>query len=189
MIPLNLKRRHLRAPLRNEVVVIDSDGSNCLASVGNISEGGIFIHGVQFSPQDNSFSLFFELPIIPDMTKFSRKELLNFDQGSFEYKVIGALAESRRVTESIDSNNHQAFSVGCEFVDLRAESQEEIKRYVSQYSVNIVYVLSLFEQGTNKDEIKKLIKKCLSLLGYDVSISLNSLREKLLHDYQSLESL
>ena len=177
MIPLSLKRRHLRAPLRNEIVVISDGGENCLASVGNISEGGVFIQNVDFSLGEKGFSLFFEIPIIPDLTKYSRKEILNLNQDSFEYKVIGAMAESRREVQSVNEINEQVFSVGCEFVDLRSESQEEIKRYVAQYSVNIVYVLSLFEQGTNKEDIRNLIKKCLSLMGYDTTVSLSTLRE------------
>ena len=120
MIPLNLKRRHLRAPLRNEIVVISDGGENCLASVGNISEGGIFIHNVNFSVSEKGFSLFFEIPLIPDLTKYSRKEILNLNQDSFEYKVIGAMAESRREIEAVNETNKQVYSVGCEFVDLRS---------------------------------------------------------------------
>ena len=65
--------------------------------------------------------------------------------------------EQWRITprnRAVNETNKQVYSVGCEFVDLRSESQEEIKRYVAQYSVNIVYVLSLFEQGLNKEDIK-----------------------------------
>ena len=79
--------------------------------------------------------------------------------------------------------------VGCEFVDIRREAQEKIIDYVRNFSVNTVFSLTLFEQGTHRTEVKELIRQCSNLLNYGRDLSMAKIREQLLHDYQSLESL
>ena len=94
--------------------------------------------------------------------------------------------EVRREFYSEESNIK---NLGCEFIDIRREAQELIKDYVRTFGVDIVYTLTLFEQGTHKEEVSSLIRKCVELLGYDRAMSMAKIRENLLHDYQSLESL
>ena len=71
----------------------------------------------------------------------------------------------------------------------RREAQEKISDYVRNFSVNTVFALTLFEQGTHRSEVKSLIRQCSTLLSYEKDVSMAKIRERLLHDYQSLESL
>ena len=185
MIPLKLKRRYLRAPLNNECLI--KVGKELLkGEVSNISEGGLLLKEFQVLPHDKQFSVFMEIPALPDFTKISTNELLDLGRGSFEFDIVGTIVEVKRSKLNESSNTYE---FGCEFADIRREAQEKINEYVRNFGVNIVFSLTLFEQGTHRSEVKVLIKKCVELLNYSNGMSMAKIREQLLHDYQSLESL
>ena len=185
MIPLKLKRRHLRAPINSDCLYkLDKDIFKARSL--NISEGGVFLSEVKEDVPNKQLTVFLSLPKIPNFTTLSTNELLLTGKDSMESSIIGTIVEVRRETfceEGLSKN------LGCEFVDIRREAQEFIKDYVRTFGVDIVYTLTLFEQGTHKEEVSNLIRKCIELLGYDRSMSMAKIRESLLHDYQSLESL
>lgn len=185
MIPLKLKRRYLRAPMNNECLYKDSDTISS-AHVYNISEGGCLLGRIQNEPSSEQFTTFLDIPCIPDFTKLSVNEIMMTGVESFSREVIGTVVETRR--SKIDQLTG-LYEIGCEFVDIRRESQEKINDYVRNFSVNTVFSLTLFEQGTHRDEVKNLIRQCSTLLNYEKGLSMAKIREQLLHDYQSLESL
>ena len=194
MIPLKLKRRHLRAPLANKCIFID-EGTCFKGRVWNISEGGILLGGVGIFPTSKQFSVFFDLPLLPDFSLLSTSEIFSLSSESFDHSVYGAQVEVRRSFEHnferLETGEDSSLNknTGCEFVHLSNEAQRAIKKYVANFSVNIVYVLSLFEQGYHRKEVSDLIRKSISLLNYDENLKLSQSRQIVLHDYQSLESL
>ena len=185
MIPLKLKRRYLRAPLNSECLIkVGRSLQSGLAS--NISEGGLLLQEFEILPEEKQFSVFMEVPSLPDFTKVTTSELLNLGKETFEHDVIGTIVEVRRSRLNEESRTYE---FGCEFADIRREAQEKISEYVRNFGVNIVFSLTLFEQGTHREEVKVLIRKCVELLNYPADMSMAKIRERLLHDYQSLESL
>ena len=188
MIPLKLKRRHLRAPLGNEFLFID-EGTFFKASILNISEGGGLLSDLAFFPESKQIPIFFDIPFLPDFSKMSTTEIFSLDQDSFKHNIHGAQIESRRNFEHEEEDGKLVKKMGCEFVHLTNDAQEDVKRYVATFSINIIFVLSLFEQGHHRQEVSDLIRKSISLLNYDESLKLSETRQTILHDYQSLESL
>ena len=185
MIPLKLKRRYLRAPMNNECLYKDS-GFVGKAFVHNISEGGVLIGNLIEAPKSDQFTIFLEIPQLPDFTRMSTGELMLIGAESFDREIVGTIVEMRRSQTNEETGLFQA---GCEFVDIRKEAQEKISDYVRNFSVNTVFSLTLFEQGTHRAEVKDLIRQCSNLLNYGRDLSMAKIREQLLHDYQSLESL
>ena len=168
MIPLKLKRRYLRAPLNSECLI--KAGKNLHSGLAsNISEGGLLLKGFKLQPDESQFSVFMELPSLPDFTKVTTNELLNLGRETFEYDVIGTIVEVRRSKLDEESSSYE---FGCEFADIRREAQEKICEYVRNFGVNIVFSLTLFEQGTHREEVKVLIRKCVELLNYPMDMSM-----------------
>jgi len=188
MIPLKLKRQHLRAPLVNECLFID-EGTFFKGTILNISEGGGLLSDLNFYPDSKQFSLFFDLPILPDFSTLPASEIFSLDKNNFEHQIYGTLVESRRNFEAKLDDGKRIKKMGAEFIDPSKDVQEGIKKYVSTFSINIIYVLSLFEQGHHRKAVSDLIRKVISLLNYDGSLKLSVSRQIVLHDYQSLESL
>ena len=156
------------------------------ALVYNISEGGVLLGELVNTPDSEQFTIFIEIPKLPDFTKMSTSELMLVGPESFSRDIVGTIVENRRSHKNDETG---LFQIGCEFVDIRREAQEKISDYVRNFSVNTVFALTLFEQGTHRPEVKSLIRQCSTLLNYGKGLSMAKIREQLLHDYQSLESL
>ena len=151
--------------------------------------------GLGFYPASDEFSVFFDLPVLPDFSQLSTSEIFSLSKENFVHSIYGAQVAQRRSFEEgferlmPQENLKLNKNVGCEFVHLSNDAQRLIKEYVANFSVNIVYVLSLFEQGYHRKEVSDLIRKSISLLNYDENLKLSQSRQIVLHDYQSLESL
>ena len=78
-------------------------------------------------------------------------------------------------------------NIGCQFYEITPLSIDRIKNYVSNCGQNIIYILGLFESSSKKKNML-LIEHLAKVLGYECD-SVPLLRAKMLHVYQSLESL
>ena len=185
MIPLKLRRKHLRAPLHTNFLYKDSRGVR-KGTVENISEGGVYLTGLDDTPPNQIFDVFFDLPEIVNFSGLPMSEILSLGRESFKHHVFHAELEVKR---SNDIGHNNSLAIGCEFFKIDSDQQDLIKRYVSNYATNIVFTLSLFEQGIHRREVKELVMKSVDLLNYPRIEKTADLRQKLLHDYQSLESL
>ena len=185
MIPLKLRRKHLRAPLHTNFLYKDARGVR-KGVVENISEGGVYLTGLDQLPPNQIFDVFFDLPELVDFSGLPMSEILSLGKESFKHHVFHAELEVKRTAEKKSASFH---SIGCEFFKIDGEKQRLIKNYVSNYATNIIFTLSLFEQGVHRKEVKELIMKSVDLLNYPRIEKAADLRQKLLHDYQSLESL
>ena len=72
-------------------------------------------------------------------------------------------------------------------VTSETEAQNVIADYVTTFTKNTVYLLTLFE-SSSQHQIE-LIRMISTFLGYKADEKLPALRQKVLHDYQSLEGL
>jgi hypothetical protein len=184
MIPLKLRRKHLRAPLHTNFLYKVNHGVH-KGVVQNISEGGLLLSGMNPSCAGDSFWIFFDLPEIANFSNMPISDILSLGTESFRHQIFEAEVEIKRKPVPGDSSSY----IGCEFFKIDNLPQRKIKEYVSNYASNIVFTLSLFEQGVHRKDVKDLIYKSVSLLNYPRVEKLAELRQKLLHDYQSLESL
>ena len=185
MIPLRLRRKHLRAPL-NTHYLFEGDRVIEKGLVENISEGGLLLSGRQMNSPKKPFSIYFDLPEIVNFSSMPISEILSVGKENFKHHIIFAELEMRRALPEGENKKHL---LGCEFTNIDHDSQSLIKEYVSNYAANIIFTLALFEQGVHRQDVKELIQKSVNLMNYPLVDKMTDLRQKLLHDYQSLESL
>lgn len=134
------------------------------------------------------------LPVAINMIHYPRfqtmtpDELKQLTRDDLERTVIKTKVKMVRTFEN-KSNVDLVFInyIGCEFLEVTAEFKAAITDYVENFTKNIVYLLSLFEG--KKSEQTDVLKSVAELLGYDRKMQIPLLRAKVLHDYQSLESL
>lgn len=184
-----LQRKYLRAPLKSTCLYVDGEHV-FKARILNISEGGILLADLPHIPEINS------LPFAIDILQFPRLQNLTIDQlkvlngNDFSRTIVKTKARMVRTFEG-QSNVDKVFAnfIGCEFFNPNKEFKMAVSQYVETFAKNTVYLLSLFESLGNRSEQLELLKIVAHLLGYDRRMKIPLLRAKVLHDYQSLESL
>jgi len=183
------KRAYLRAPIKTELLYED-EGAVLTGRCKNISEGGILIGDLSHVPEINVIPLLIDLPLYPD---FARLNIFKIDFNSkmeIERKIVRLRCKIVRSFQG-KSEVEQALLpfIGCQFVEPSPESILVIREYVSLFARNIVFLLTLFEQSGRNQKQLPLLRYLAKTLGYDDKMQLAFLRQKILHDYQSLESL
>ncbi len=181
-----LKRHYLRAPLVREILYED-DGAVLKALTSNISEGGVLLENLPHMPEINLIPLVLDIPNYPPVSEMLPSFFTHAKVESLERRIIRVRA---KIVRNFEKNNaiDAIFipKVGCEFVKPTDEAAKVIFDYIKTFSKNIVYLLSLFESGKRKDI--ELLRQVSSFLGYNGQEKLLILRQKVLHDYQSLEA-
>jgi hypothetical protein len=183
------KRQYLRAPLRSTCLYIDGDYV-LKARTNNISEGGILLSELPHIPEINALPIMLSLVEFPRFQSLSFEDLKNLNLDDFPVKIVRVKARLVRSFEG-ESNIDRIFRkfIGCEFYASNDEFKITVKNYVETYAKNIVYLLSLFESLGNKTEQLEALRTIAQFLGHDRKMKIPLLRAKVLHDYQSLESL
>lgn len=189
MQPPRLKRKHLRAPLRTEFLY-NSDGYALKGRVINISEGGILLSELPQIPPINAIPIIVEMPEYPDFQKLGTERILKLRKEAIGRRVVRMRAaivrsfEGKTEVEKVFVTN-----IGCKFVNPPVELINEIRDYVSLFARNTIYLLQLFESMGKSQTQRDVLRQISSFLGYDHTEKIAILRQKVLHDYQSLESL
>lgn len=183
------QRKHLRAPLKSEALYIDDDHV-FKARTLNISEGGILLCELPHVPDINAIPMMVALIHYPKLGTLSPEKIKSLNPAEFPRSVIKLKARMVRTFEG-KSTVEKLFltHIGCELYPPPEEVKKEIIEYVNTFAKNTVYLLSLFESNHHKKEQVELVRKVAELLGYDATMAMPLLRQKVLHDYQSLESL
>jgi hypothetical protein len=184
-----LQRKFLRAPLKSTCLYVDGEYV-FKARVLNISEGGILLSDLPHIPEINSLPLALQLPLFPRLQNLSLEELkvLNIDE--LPRTILKTKARMVRTFEG-QSNVDKVFVnfIGCLLVNPSAEFKLGVSKYVETFSKNTVFLLSLFESLGNRADQLEHLRSVAHSLGYDRRMKIPLLRSKVLHDYQSLESL
>lgn len=179
------QRHHLRSPLTSDVLYV-SDGHVHKGRSVNISEGGVLLENLPHVPEINAMPLMMALPQLPSFSQLSPDYLKTMEITHFDRKIIRSKA---RLVRSFEGHSvvEKVFvqKIGCEFVLPSEEVQKDIADYVQMSAKNIVYLLGLFQKSSQVEVLRNVAK----ILGYDDQEKLPLLRQKVLHDYQSLESL
>lgn len=174
-------RRHLRAPFRSVCLYVDGEYV-FKARTNNISEGGILLSELSHLPEINALPLMVVLTEFPRFQNFSFDDLKKMNIEDFPQKVVKVKA---RLVRSFQEGKF----IGCEFYTSNDEFILSVRNYVETYAKNVVYLLSLFESLGNKTEQLEALRTIAQFLGHDRKMKIPLLRAKVLHDYQSLESL
>ncbi|MDD4972818.1 MAG: PilZ domain-containing protein [Bacteriovorax sp.] len=184
-----LQRKFLRAPLKSVCLYVDGEHV-FKARVLNISEGGILLSDLPHIPEINSLPLAIDLVIFPRLQTLNLEQLKVLNIEEFPRTIMKTKARMVRTFEG-QSNVDRIFVnfIGCEFYNPTSEFKMGVFRYVETFAKNTVYLLSLFESLGNRSEQLELLRTVAHLLGYDRRMKVPLLRAKVLHDYQSLESL
>ena len=183
------RRAHLRAPI-NDHLLYKCKNYVLTGYCSNISEGGLLIRHLSLVPEEREFEVMIPLTSYPDFSKMNIGKLLSTTRDVFERDVITATVSLVRSFEGLNEVERTLqTSIGVRMTDMSRESKNLISSYVSTYSKNIIYLLGLFEHNDRKTSSVALIRKTSELLGYDSEEKMLLLRLKILHDYQSLESL
>lgn len=183
------KRKYIRAPFRSVCLYVDGD-IVLKARTNNISERGILLSEVPRIPILNPFPLMLILTEYPRFQSLQFEDLKKMTIDDFPQQVVKVRAQLTRSFEG-ESGIDKIFNkfIGCELVNLDEKFDKLIKNYVETYTKNIVYLLSLFESLGNKTEQLEALRNIAHFLGHDRRMKIPLLRAKVLHDYQSLESL
>ena len=184
-----LERRFLRAPLKSTALY--ADGEHVFrASVLNISQGGILLSELPHIPDAKVLSAAVSLIEYPKFQGMSAEEVKQLSIDDFPRKILKTSIKIMRSFEN-QSNVDRVFInyIGCEFENIETDSKTEILRYVDGFTKNTVYLLSLFESLGSKVEQLETLRTLAHLMGYDRRMKVPLLRAKVLHDYQSLESM
>jgi len=181
------RRLSLRAPLKT-FVLYDDDHFGFKAKAINISVSGLLLENLPHVPEVSALYLLLDLPQFPHFQSLGNEKIKKLDALSFPRKIIRAKSKIIRSFEGqteVDKIFIQ--KIGLEFVDLSQEKKDHIESYVTTFTKNIIYLLSLFESGTQTQN--EVLYHASKILGYTADKNLANLRQKILHDYQSLEGL
>jgi hypothetical protein len=181
------KRAHVRAPLKSQAICCLED-KIFLGRTLNISQGGLLLTDLESVSQNKSLHLMIDLPSYPNFNDFKKEELLNLDWNSFERYVLRIEMNVMR-SFKVGKEGEEIELHGCSFVSIVEDHVNLIKRYVESFTKNIIYLLDIFESLGREDVSLSILRKVSFLLGYNPEEKIFSLRKKILHDYQSLETL
>lgn len=179
------QRLHLRSPFMSDVLYVSEDHVHKGRTV-NISEGGVLLENLPHVPEINAMPLMIALTQFPSFSQLSADYLRTMELSHFDRKIIRSKARLVRSFEG-QSAVEKVFvqKVGCEFVLPSEETKQAIADYVQMSAKNIIFLLGLFQKSSQVEVLRNVAK----ILGYNDQEKLTLLRQKVLHDYQSLESL
>lgn len=184
-----MRRRYLRAPL-STTLLYEDEGHVLKASTLNISVGGILIKELPRVPKFQTLPLMLSLPRMPDFQQFPRERVLALRKDDFDKNVFRVQCRIIRTFDKGSSVDHIFTThIGCEITHMSDETKDFIHDYVVKFSKNVVFLLGLFESGMNQQGHLHLLRHVSDFMGYDGDQKISILRQKILHDYQSLEGL
>ena len=154
----------------------------------NISQGGILVESIPEVKVGDVIPIMMELPKIPVFTMLKEKDIFNLDPLKFNRDIIRLQIEVVRVHEGpISFDKSIVPQMGGKFFKSSDNLVKEINDYVGVYKKNVVFLLNLIaDLGQGKKQMP-LLSHIAYLLGYQIKDSTSLLRQKVLHDYQSLE--
>lgn len=183
-------RVHLRAPVNDELLYLcDGYVLKCLCS--NISEGGVLLSQIGRVPSSSSkISILVPLIQYPEFSKLSQGRVIGIERSAFDIEIIRAQVDIVRSFEGKSEVEKILMKhIGAKFTNLAEKDLYLIQSFVTTFSKNIIFLLTQFQNMGSKSTNIPYIRKLASLLGYDGSLKMPLLRQQVIHDYQSIESL
>ena len=187
MIKKNFQRSHLRSPMKSRVVF--SLGNKVgMSHTINISRGGLLVNEIEGAKVGDKVWTFIELVILPTFSEQSEESILSIDEREFEKEILSIKFEIVRIFDGpTQTSDKKVSQMGTRFDNIDTETQKTIDSYVETFKKNVVYLLTLIERLGRSSGPPGVFKKVANLLGYNPEEKIALLRQKVLHDYQSLE--
>ncbi|TDJ03735.1 MAG: hypothetical protein E2O68_09500 [Deltaproteobacteria bacterium] len=187
MIEKKYKRTALRSPM-NSQFIYSWDKKVLRSRTFNISQGGILLEAIPNVEVGDVIPIMMELPKIPIFANFKEQDIFNLDPLKFNRDIIRLKIEVVRIHEGpISFDKSIVAQMGGKFFKSSENLVNEINNYVDSYKKNVVFLLNLIaDLGQGKKQMP-LLSHIAYLLGYQIKDSISLLRQKVLHDYQSLE--
>lgn len=187
MIEKKYQRTALRSPMKSGLLFCKG-GSVGKSKTLNISQGGLLMEEIQGTKIGDIFPIMVELPKIPILPLIGEKKIYQLDSLKFEREIIRTKIEVVRVFKGQTSfKEGNVGQMGAKFFQMSQAFEKEINDYVTSFKKNVVYILNIIaDLGQGKRQMP-LLKHVSLLLGYEVQDNISLLRQKVLHDYQSLE--
>lgn len=180
---LNFSRGALRAPLKT-TAIYEKNSSVRKAEVLNISETGLLLSRLRQADVGEELNLVIKLPQFPIFQNLSVKKIKDIiadsEISASILRVRGKIVRAYTVEGETEA--------GLQFDDLDLQTTQMISDYISLYSQNIIFILNLFEQIGDNEQCVEMIRLLSSCLGYNPGEKISVLRQKILHDYQNIES-
>lgn len=184
-----LQRKFLRAPLKSQCLYVDGEHV-FKARILNVSEGGVLLSELPHIPDINSLPIALNIVHFPRFQSLTPDQIKNLSVEEFERTILKTKMRIVRTFENMSPVDRVFVNfIGCEFYNPTPEFKAVIAEFVETFAKNTVYLLSLFESLGNRSEQLELLRTVAHLLGYDRNMKVPLLRAKVLHDYQSLESV
>lgn len=183
------QRHHLRAPVNDEILYLCDEyvlKGRCI----NISEGGILLSELGKVPEQSVFEVLIPLIQYPEFSKLNSQKVLGLERTSFNVEIIRVGVDIIRCFSGMSEvQKILTKSIGAKFSNLASADEALIKSFVHIFSRNLIHLLTLFESQSSRGINLVYLRKLANLLGYDGNAKLPILRQRVLHDYQSLDSL
>lgn len=154
----------------------------------NISQGGVLLESIPNIKVGDVIPIMMELPKIPIFPTLTEKYIFNLDPLQFNREIIRLQIEIVRIHEGpISFDQSIVPQMGGKFFKSSDTLVQDINDYVGCYKKNVVYLLNLIADLGQGKKHMPLLSHIANLLGYQIKDSISLLRQKVLHDYQSLE--
>lgn len=169
-------RRHPRAPLNSMILYLNKTHVFCSRGF-DISPVGLSMENGP-CPAEDGTPLLFGLVSYPDFSLMGTSPIKAFSRkgADFFFERTIFRIKARKIRTSSPCSAY-------EFIDASPEHAQKINRYISIFSKNILFLLGLFEDP-QYDPVAA--RSLASLLGHVRIDEMNTLRQKILHDYQNI---
>src|SRR3990172_6175173 len=187
MIEKKYQRTALRSPMKSQILFYKGNTVGKSKTL-NISQGGLLMEEIQGTKVGDVFPIMVELPKIPILPLIGEKKIYQLDPLKFDREIIRTKIEVVRIYKGQSSfKEGNIGQMGGKFFQMSQTFEREINDYVLSFKKNVIYILNLIaDLGQGKRQMP-LLKHVSFLLGYEVLDNISLLRQKVLHDYQSLE--
>jgi len=187
MIEKKYKRGALRSPMKSQFIYSWNKRVE-RSRTFNLSQGGVLLEAIPKVQVGDVIPIMMELPKIPIFTNMKEKDILALDPLKFRRDIIRLKIEVVRVHEGpISFDKSIVPQMGGKFFQSSDSLVKEINDYVDCYKKNVVFLLNLIADLGQGKKHMPLLSHIAYLLGYQIKDSISLLRQKVLHDYQSLE--
>lgn len=182
------QRRFLRAPLKEKVILSDSEAV-FRGEMINISEDGLLLSELPFFPENDELSLLIPVPHFPLFKNLSDEQLDLLDERSFLRRIIRVRGQIVRKAElERDLSNIFKSKFGMQFTGASDRDKEIISQYVKNSSSNLVHLQTLIDSFNSSEKIRRRSRSLCRVMGYGAR-KIAQLRVDVLADYQGLQWL
>ncbi|MCB9062695.1 MAG: PilZ domain-containing protein [Halobacteriovoraceae bacterium] len=185
-------REFSRAPLRGRILYgVDTgrEGECFHTNLINVSEGGLLIDFLPFTPKsDESVFFYFEMPVIPNLANMSALKIRYISGDDQFFNIVwgkGKIVRSFKSKGELIPLPIQRMAI--EFIDIENNQKKVISEYVESFSRNLGLFSDTVTRVIAGEEDRDKLSAIADILGYEKNMELSNLKMKIEHDLKSFE--